>query len=231
MVGWRLVTVAAATVLGVGAAAAPALAKGADQATITGPGLQHPIVLGGLGEPDTDSTLAQLAEGSGLFPAMFGPDAGSALVADKPAGRLGPRYRLVYRVPDSTALQIRQDLYPQADGGPVTYTPAGQAAFGGQRTFGGWFTAPRTFTALLTRIGIPTYAGASTHTAASGASTHTAARPATDPDPTPAATPARPRPTGRHWVLPVTLAILLAAAAAATSAITIRRHHSAHTAA
>jgi hypothetical protein len=84
------VTVAAATVLGVGAGvgigAAPALAKGADQATITGPGLQHPIVLGGLGEPDTDSTLAQLAEGSGLFPAMFGPDAGSALVADRPAG-------------------------------------------------------------------------------------------------------------------------------------------------
>jgi hypothetical protein len=49
-----------------------------------------------------------------------------------------------------------------------------------------------------------------------------------DPDTTPAAAPApaRPRPAARNWVLPVTLAVLLAAGAAAVSAFTVSRRRS-----
>src|SRR5215213_5024608 len=115
------------------------------------------VVLGGEGEPGSESDLGRLAEGSGLFPAMFGPDGGggSGLAARPPAGSLGPRYTLVYRVPFDRILLVRQDLYPLAAGGPVTYTRAGQEAFGGQRTFGGWFTAPVTFADLLVKVGVP----------------------------------------------------------------------------
>ena len=125
--------------------AEPALAKGPDQATISGPGLVRPIVVSGLGEPGSTDKLGELADGSGLFLAMFGPDgsSGQRLASEAPAGVLGPKYDLTYRVPDGTPTGglVRQDLYPQAAGGPVTHTEAGQAVFG-TRTSGGWYRAP-----------------------------------------------------------------------------------------
>jgi len=58
--------------------------------------------------------IMQLAEAAGFFPASFGePD---MMLDRRPAGNLGPRYRVEYRVPgpDDDELRIVQDLYPYA---------------------------------------------------------------------------------------------------------------------
>jgi hypothetical protein len=154
---WRAFVVLAIGGLAVLLTATPAVAKGADQATITGPGISTPIVVGGDGEPGSSTDLGQLAESSGLFTAMFGSDAsfGSQLMATKPAGSLGPRFTVSYRVPDSPKPDVvTQDLYPLAAGGPVTYTAGGQPALG-TKTTAGWYHAPGSFRALLTSIGVP----------------------------------------------------------------------------
>ena len=95
--------------------ASPAMAKGPDQATITGPGLDKPVVVTGFGEPGSGDKLGELADGSGLFLVMFGSD-GSArtIVSEAPTGDLGPKFQLSYRVPDGTEAgsTVRQDLYP-----------------------------------------------------------------------------------------------------------------------
>jgi hypothetical protein len=154
---WRAVTVVAAAVgMVVLGAAGPAFAKGADQVTITGPGLARPIVLGGDGEPGSGETLGTLSNGSGLFVVMFGPMDGRQLSSDPPAGSLGPRYELAFRVPGGSPTPdiVRQDLYPSAPGGPVTYTPGGQPSFGG-RTAGGWYRSDDGFARLVASIGVP----------------------------------------------------------------------------
>jgi hypothetical protein len=162
--------------------ASPALAKGPDQATITGPGLARPIVIAGYGEPGSVGNLGELADGSGLFVAMFGPDGENQLVIAAPAGTLGPRYDLTYRVPDGTPNGglVRQDLYPGAAGGPVTYTAAGQPVFGTVTT-GGWYQAPATFGVLLSTIGVPAGAIApvATEPSATGSATARSATTAT----------------------------------------------------
>jgi hypothetical protein len=160
---WRACLVAAIAGFVVVMTATPALAKGADRATITGPGLAAPIVVGGDGEPGSQGGLGQLSDGSGLFVAMFGPDSagGQTLEQTAPAGSLGPRYELTYRVPGGNPKPdtITQDLYPLAAGGPVTFTPAGQHVFGNTTT-GGWFHAPASFGTLLTTLGLPLVPGA-----------------------------------------------------------------------
>ncbi|GIH17698.1 hypothetical protein [Rugosimonospora africana] len=158
---WRVLAVTVTAALVVLVAAGPAAAKGADQATLSGPGLTRPVVVGAGtdsagGEPGSGGQLATLSEDSGLFAAMFGPDGGQRLESGQPAGALGPRYQLTYRVPDGnpTASTVTQDLYPSAAGGPVTYTRAGQVVFG-TTTSGGWYRAPAEFAALLVTLGVP----------------------------------------------------------------------------
>jgi hypothetical protein len=159
---WRALVVLATAGLVVLVTAGPALAKGADQATIVGPGLTRPIVVGadgaGGGEPGSGGPLATLSEGSGLFLAMFGSGSGGGpgLASRQPDGPLGPKYELTYRVPngDPTPATLTQDLYPLAAGGPLTYTRAGQPAFGGTAV-GGWYRAPAGFAALLATLGVP----------------------------------------------------------------------------
>jgi hypothetical protein len=153
---WRAVTVAAVVGMVVLGTAGPAFAKGADQVTITGPGLARPIVLGGDGEPGSGEQLGMLSNGSGLFVVMFGPTDGRQLSSDPPAASLGPRYELAFRVPGASPSPdiVRQDLYPSAPGGPVTYTPGGQTSFGG-RTAGGWYRSDDGFARLLASLGVP----------------------------------------------------------------------------
>jgi hypothetical protein len=150
-----LIIVAAAAVVVLGTAT-PALAKGPDRAIITGPELAEPIVVADGGEPGMAGNLSDLAQKSGLFPAMFGTSGAVPLLARQPAGRLGPKYALVYRVPagDDTR-SVRQDLYPSAGGGPLTYTPAGQTVFGGSPVTSGWFRGEDGLGALLARLGVP----------------------------------------------------------------------------
>ncbi len=152
---WRAVVVGALAGLLVLAGAEPALAKGPDQVTISGPGLARPIVLGGDSESGGDQ-LGQLADGTGVFDAVVIGAGAVPLDPSPPAGPLGAAYRLDFRVPNASVQPdvVRQDLYPSAPGGPVVYTPPGQSAFG-VTTRGGWRVAPAGFAALLDSIGVP----------------------------------------------------------------------------
>ena len=164
-----LTSLAAGTAIGVTAAVAtPALAKGATHASITGPGLARPVVISAQGEalPGQGDTLSSLAEQTGLFTVLFGPDSGtpdepSPLRTPPAAASLGPKYTLTYTVPGVTPDpgqadgQIRQYLYPRAAGGPVIYTLPGQHGFGQPLQATGWLRGTPQLTATLTRLGVP----------------------------------------------------------------------------
>jgi hypothetical protein len=74
---------------------------------------------------------------------------------------LGPKYVVTYRFDDgSTAAEIvRQDLYPYAKGGPVTYTPPGQRIAEGLPWGGavsaGWYQSSPEFFHYLVDQGLP----------------------------------------------------------------------------
>ena len=161
----RVCVVAGVAALAVLLVAGPVAAKGADQATITGPGISTPIVVGGDGEPGSGEGLGQLEDASGLFVAMFGPESSGAmsLSSTVPAGSLGPKYEITYRVPGGNPKPdtLRQDAYPLAAAGPVTFTPAGQPVLG-TKTTGGWYHTPDTFRPLLTSLGVPGLTAAAT---------------------------------------------------------------------
>ena len=137
--------------------AAPAAAKGPDQATITGPGLEgdNQIVFGSKGDPAAGTPFGVLVENTGFFPGVFGQSP-SPMLAGRPDGDLGPRYVIAYRVPgpNNELDAIRQDLYPYAAGGPVTYMKPGQPVFGNE-TLGGWYRATESFKQTLVSMGLP----------------------------------------------------------------------------
>jgi hypothetical protein len=191
-----------------------ALAKGASAATIDGGGPGGPgngpggpIVVRGDGEPGSGTALSTLADLSGLFPAMFGQSPDPMLDA-APTKRLGPRYTITWTIPDGggTARKVRQDVYPYAPGGPVTYTRPGQPVFDGT-TRGGWYRAPEILRQHLISLGLPNRAPVAAASAPG--------RPSASPAPAqPAATPA---PAIWPWVLLGGVLPLLVAAAVAVA--------------
>jgi hypothetical protein len=200
--------------------AAPALAKGPSQASITGPKLVHAIVVSGDGEPGQQGTLATLAGQTGLFTVLFGADAGVpaqtplALRTPPPKASLGPRYTVIYTVPGVTPQpgeqfgRIRQDLYPGAVGGPVIDTPPGQNGFGQPLQVTGWLRASPQLRHTLAGLGVPLRSGT----------------PTVPPTRTPAAAPAAAHQTSsRTLVWLIAAAAVIAAAALAGAAL--RWHH------
>jgi hypothetical protein len=137
--------------------AAPAMAKGPSEATVTGPGLNgggvHLKSTGG-GDPASGTPLGDLTEFAGFFPAMYGqvPD---PMRNERPSGRLGPKYTVAYTVPGAGTWTIRQDIYPYARPAPVTHMKPGQRFFESQTTKGGWYVAPRDLRATLVAAGLP----------------------------------------------------------------------------
>ena len=127
-------------VLAVAALALPtaAIAKGPDEATITGPGLDKAITITGLEEPG--SPIMAFAEAAGFFPAIFGQQP-NPMLPGRPKGDLGPKYRIDYNVPggEGGSFSISQDLYPYAQPAAVTYTKDGQQIFD-MTTTGGWWS-------------------------------------------------------------------------------------------
>jgi len=209
-----LTLISAGMVLAVTAAVAtPALAKGATQASITGPGLTRPLTVSAQGEalPGEGDTLSSLAEQTGLFTVLFGsggtPGEPSALRTPPTVASLGPKYTITYTVPGVTPRpgqangQIRQNLYPRAVGGPVIYTPAGQQGFGQPLQASGWLRGTPRLTVTLTRLGVPV-----------GASQPSTPRPAA---PVPSAAPKPADATAPAWLI-VTIVSAVAVAIAGT---------------
>jgi hypothetical protein len=151
----RLLVLAALAALATFAAAAPAAAKGPSTASLTGPGLDHALPVKGEGESGPGTPLGSLVQYGGFFAQVFDqyPDPTSGT---QPAGNLGPRYRIVYRVPgpngDST---IVQDVYPYAKPTPATHMRPGQHFWDGQRTHGGWFVSGAGLKTALVQAGLP----------------------------------------------------------------------------
>jgi hypothetical protein len=119
---------------------ATAAAKGPSLARITGPGLAAPVTIDGDGEGGTTSPLGLLVNETGFFPQTFGqsPD---PLLREQPAARqLGARYTVTYTVPGPSTSVLRQDLYPYAAGGVISFMEPGQAIWD-QKTHGGWYRA------------------------------------------------------------------------------------------
>jgi hypothetical protein len=144
------------------ALAAPAAAKGPDQATVTGPGLDGGKVVfrSGGGDPNVGSKFMAFVESVGFFPAMF-ETVPNPMLEKRPDGSLGPRYKVVYRVPGPNGdnATIKQDLYPYAFAGVVSYMKPGQPFFGGsEKTRGGWFVAGHPTKSTLVAAGFPSSA-------------------------------------------------------------------------
>jgi len=115
-----------------------AFAKGPDEATITGPGLDKAITI--TGAEELGSPIMAFAEATGFFPAAFGQEP-NPMLPGRPKGDLGPRYTIEYNVPGGEGMSwtLKQDLYPYALPSAVTYMKDGQEIFD-MTTRGGWFT-------------------------------------------------------------------------------------------
>jgi hypothetical protein len=144
----------AAVLIGALGVAGTAQGKGPSQAAVNGPGLKHTLTLRGDAESGTGA-LFVLTQQAGFFPALFkqSPD---PMLARRPSGDLGPKYVVTYTVPGPAgADRIRQDLYPYAPGGPISYTRPGQAFFGSEQTLGGWYRGSVVLKSALVKAGLP----------------------------------------------------------------------------
>jgi hypothetical protein len=201
--------------------ATPALAKGPSQARITGPGLDHAIVVSGDGEPGQQGRLATLAGQTSLFTVLFSAGgsvpAPARLRTPPPKASLGPRYTIIYTVPGVTPQpgqqsgRIRQDLYPRAAGGPVIYTPPGQPGFGQPLQVTGWLRGNPELAHTLAQLGVPSRPGT---------------QPAQQTPIPPAAHPAAAHQAGSRtagWLIAAAAAI--AAAALAGTALWLRHRN------
>jgi hypothetical protein len=144
---------------------ATAAAKGPSEATITGPGLSSPIKFAG-DEGNYPQAFGDLVNLGGFFPQTFGqlPD---PVKRHRPSKSLGPRYEVTYVVPGPSTDTLRQQLYPYARGGVVTYMKPGQSFWGNQRTHGGWVRAVG-LKPTLVAAGLPRTAPGSQHGLSSG---------------------------------------------------------------
>jgi hypothetical protein len=128
------------------AAPTSAWAKGPDQVTITGPSLSQPINVVPV-DAASSAQLDLIRQGSGIEAAMFAELPGE-FAAARPAGDLGPQYRMTWNVPgDGT---VAQDLYPYAAPSPAVFTPPQRLV-----TRSGWFTAPAFLKDTLHSLGLP----------------------------------------------------------------------------
>src|SRR5262245_6235387 len=200
---WMAAGACAMALAGAMASAGPAWAKGIESASITGPGLDHPL---DATPPGDGGRLATL---TGVWDVMPGQPRPPTFSEQAPPGTLGPRYTITWRLmtgPEETTA-IRQDLYPDAAGGPLVHTAAGQPIFEGT-TVGGWYAAPLGLRDVLGSLGVPV-AGAAPATAAKAAGA--------------SSDRADTASNGSPWVSVIISAIAVLALAGAGGVVAVRR--------
>jgi hypothetical protein len=135
-----------------------AVAKGPSEASIDGPGSGGGINISGDGESG-GTPLGDLTQYGGFFAATFGQEP-DPMLANRPKGDLGPKYTITYTVPgpNNELDKLKQDIYPYAAGGPITYMEPGQKFFGTEETRGGWFKAAPLLKDTLVQAGLPAVA-------------------------------------------------------------------------
>jgi hypothetical protein len=132
-----------------------ALGKGPSGAEMSGPGDGGGITFTGGGESG-GTPLGDLTQLGGFFALTFGQEPDPTLTS-RPTGDLGPKYTITYTVPgpNNELDKLKQDIYPYAPGGPVTYMKPGQKFFGTEETRGGWFKAAPVLKDTLVQAGLP----------------------------------------------------------------------------
>ena len=151
----RLLTIITAGLLSA-ALAVPALAKGPASATITGPGIDEPIVLDGDPHPDSGSQLAEFSLATGFWKLAYGADidgSGLDIFEAAPTRELGLEYVVVWSHGGAGG-DVTSLVYPHADVGPVMYIePAIYITDMNMETHGGWFVSTDDVAGLLGRYG------------------------------------------------------------------------------
>ena len=151
---FAIVFAAAAVVLAV---AVPTLAKGPVGAAITGPGIDEPIVVTGMGEYSSGSHFSYFVEATGLWELAFAADftgTGLAVTQKPPTKDLGDAYEVVWDMGDRTT--IAMTIYPFAAGGAVTHVTPGTEIVGwDMSTHGGWFRTSEPLAPYLEEYGVP----------------------------------------------------------------------------
>ncbi len=134
------------------ALAAPASAKGVISLTITGTGLDAPIVVAG--DPTSDKWLqaTKLSTAARMYPQAI-PDASVPPSAERPE-RSGPRYVVTYTL-DERGTTFVQHLYPYAVPQPVVFAPEGQRWIDGRESRSGWVQPTPELARLLRDLGVP----------------------------------------------------------------------------
>jgi hypothetical protein len=130
--------------------AAPAVAKGPIDVTVSGPGVDS-VRIDAVSAPG-GVTVQSLADRSGLF-AIYGAEPlGPA--PDLSTEELGPRFTLTWGLGEEAAdgAPIVTHVYPFAAGGPWSFVPDGQSLFGGP-VGDGWIGTDPSLTKLLVRLG------------------------------------------------------------------------------
>jgi hypothetical protein len=132
--------------------ASSALAKGPESVTLTGPGIDRPILL----DTTHSGLLGRAMEQTGLWWSVRSDR--PLPIKESPPGELGPGYTLtwiLYGEPSEPEEEraIRQVIYPFAQGGVVVHTPI-QEGIRGATEGAGWFDAPA-LQETLARLGVP----------------------------------------------------------------------------
>jgi hypothetical protein len=87
---------------------------------------------------------------------MYGQTPDPTLKA-RPAGPLGPRYRITYVVPGPNGIRstVVQWAYPYAKPVPLTYMRPGQSFWGSRKAHGGWYRSSADLKRMLVQAGLP----------------------------------------------------------------------------
>lgn len=143
------------------ASALPAAAKGPVEATITGPGIDEPIVLDGRAAVTLqDGKLIALTNAIAFWELVYAeedsPHRPQDITAEAPTTQLGPEFiaTVTHAGPGGLA-EVRVYLYPDAVGGPLAYVEP-DATIREMRavTTGGWYAVPTDLSDLLEGYGV-----------------------------------------------------------------------------
>jgi hypothetical protein len=130
-------------------------------ATIDGEQLAGPLNIDPSSGPGgSGDHFYRLVEQAGFFAATMAlvPD---QMLDERPTSDLGPMLEISWRVDDHEAAAagaggtVVQLVYPDADGGPLTYTEPGQEVVDGVTAPGGWYRAPAAIAGSLDALGVP----------------------------------------------------------------------------
>lgn len=198
----------------------PAAAKGPSSVTIDGPGLDQPLDVAAVTDPELASRFMEqmgIWYGTGDMP----------IAIDAAPGALGRRHTVTWINSGPPTLSeaertIIQYIYLEAEDGPLIYTPDQESLEGWPGDVTGWFSAPAGLPGTLFELGVPVpvallaaapEAGLMTATKGDRVPTTSDLAPRSQPEPAASPGTAPASPLAPMTLVGIGLAVALAAAA------------------